>query len=400
MTEAILDSKNNQTETSVAVALRRISFGDGVGGMERAAADHINQLVKEGFRVTVFTPTRFLTGPVPSDVQIVDVPWPRWNGGTGVPTFGAAYARWVRQLRIVIETQLVEGSILHLHGAAAGMLRGVFDLQGRNIVCVVNPHGMEEFGRFSLVRAPNRLILRVLVRRSRYANAVIATDKALVPAVRKNLRVPRDRIYCIPNAVDLERLHNLAGHQPQARFTVTSVGRMVHNKGYDILLKALRLEATKASLPADYQWIHFGTGPEEENLVRDAESSPKVPLIVRKGRPDVEVQSVVASSDLFVQPSRYEGSSLTTLEAMAHGVKIVASPVGGIPDKIQDGVTGFLSTEATAAALGQAIARAVEDPTDVGSAARAYVRQEFSLEVCGQRYRELYYYLQNKYRRG
>ena len=57
---------------------------------------------------------------------------------------------------------------------------------------------------------------------------------------------------------------------------------------------------------------------------------------------DTELHSLYALCNLFAHPTLYEGSSLVTLEAMAHGLPVVASAVGGIPDKVIDGETGFL----------------------------------------------------------
>lgn len=67
-----------------------------------------------------------------------------------------------------------------------------------------------------------------------------------------------------------------------------------------------------------------------------------VSLRIIENASDIEVQNGLYTCDVFIQPSRYEGSSLTTLEAMVHGCLIVATPVGGIPDKIVNQHTGFV----------------------------------------------------------
>lgn len=377
----------------IVICLRRIAFGDGVGGMERAAADHIAQLVSSGHPVSIFTPTRFMTGTPPDGVDVVDIEWPRWNSGTGVPTFGLAYAVWVGRLRSRLVSELTPGDVLHLHGAAAGVL-GSGEKSGlSSVVSVVNPHGMEEFGNFSFVRAPNRLILRKLVRRARYASAVIATDMSLVGAVVANLGISRDRVYCIPNAVDVQRMRGFQSGHRSSEFTIVSVGRLVHNKGYDLLLEALRREDVASLLPTGWKWIHYGSGPEAQRLRSQAADHPVVPLTVDSGQPDAVVQGGIAGCNLFVQPSRYEGSSLTTLEAMAHGVRIVATPVGGIPDKIINGVTGHLSEKVTVDSLAAAITASLRSSEDVGLAAKRLVQAEFSLDACVRKNVELYNFL-------
>ncbi|MEQ7739096.1 hypothetical protein, partial [Escherichia coli] len=115
-----MNEGEEKTHARVIVCLRRIAFGNGVGGMERAAADHVKQLLLCGYQVTLLTPLRFLTGRPPLGVKVVDVAWPKWNAGTGAPTFGLAYAAWVRRLRITLKAEAKAGDVVHLHGASAG----------------------------------------------------------------------------------------------------------------------------------------------------------------------------------------------------------------------------------------------------------------------------------------
>ena len=69
--------------------------------------------------------------------------------------------------------------------------------------------------------------------------------------------------------------------------------------------------------------------------------------------PDEELHRLLATATLFVHPTRYEGSPLVMLEAMAHRLPIVASAVGGIPDKVIPGETGWLVPPDDPAALGR-----------------------------------------------
>jgi glycosyltransferase involved in cell wall biosynthesis len=372
----------------IAVCVRRISFGEGIGGMERAAADHIEWLLSGGVQVTLIAPRVNVFGQIPGDLRVVDIAWPRWNNGPGRPTFAAAYGLWIR--RVVQHLSLPSESAysaVHYHGAAAHAINRLRNRSGGS-AHVVNPHGMEEFGRLTLRTAPNRLILRKYVRAASGADAVIATDSAMVETVLRNLRVPRSKVPIIPNSVDSELLRRLAlGAHPNDRFTIVTVGRIVANKGYDLLLEALVREDVRQALPSESRWVHFGDGAERSRL--EARSSVlAMPFEVRSRRPDSEVQQSLSVADLFVQPSRYEGSSLTTLEAMAHGRTIVATAVGGIPDKIIEGETGFLA-QPTSDSLAAAIIRARSSgPT--GANARRLVDADFSRERSRQLYMALY----------
>ncbi len=99
------------------------------------------------------------------------------------------------------------------------------------------------------------------------------------------------------------------------------------------------------------------------------------------------------TADLFVHPSLYEGSSLVTLEAMAHRLPVVATTAGGLPDKVRAGVNGWLVPPGDASALAAALSGALGQPDrfqDMGLAARLIVEQEFSWTAAGAAVLQLY----------
>ena len=366
----------------VAVVARTVSFDSGIGGLERIVGTHAQELSSRDMDVTLVTPGRFTFGELPAELAHVDVPWPRWGAAPGRPGFGFAYWLWVRRLRR--SGQLNRFDALYLHGACAGVLAGdATSVLGRR--AVTNPQGMEEFYAGNAFQWTNRVWTRPMSRRARLAHTLIATDAGLGERVMRNTGCTQAQLAFIPNNVDVDTLHDMArswtGTTPSA-WTVVTIGRIVKNKGYDLLLEALRIVDKAGTLPVGWEWIHFGDGPLSATLEAEAARTPAVPLTVRKGCSDREVQANLSRAGLFVQPSRYDGSSLTTLEAMAHERVCVGSPVGGIPDKIVDGETGFLATEASAGALADAIGRAVrQSGPDIGRAAAEKVRREFNVAV-------------------
>jgi glycosyltransferase involved in cell wall biosynthesis len=99
------------------------------------------------------------------------------------------------------------------------------------------------------------------------------------------------------------------------------------------------------------------------------------------------------AATVFVHPTRYEGSSLVSLEAMAHRKPIVATRAGGLPDKVRPGQNGWLVEPGDAAGLARALAEAAANPTalaPMGARSRAIVEQEFAWSVLVDRYLELY----------
>jgi glycosyltransferase involved in cell wall biosynthesis len=96
---------------------------------------------------------------------------------------------------------------------------------------------------------------------------------------------------------------------------------------------------------------------------------------------DTDLQNLYALATVFAHPSLYEGSSLVTLEALAHARPVVASAVGYIPDKVRPGETGLLVPPANPAALATALAWCLTHPGEaaaLGVAGAALVRAEYT----------------------
>jgi glycosyltransferase involved in cell wall biosynthesis len=155
-----------------------------------------------------------------------------------------------------------------------------------------------------------------------------------------------------------------------------SVGRLESNKGFSFLVRAL------TRVPGDFLWLLAGEGPERRALEAEIEREGLRPRARLLGRvTDDELHALYRRSDLFVHPTLYEGSSLVTLEAMAHGKAVVATRVGGIPDKIAQGENGLLVPPGEVDALTRAIVEALRDAERLkhwGAKSRALVESRFS----------------------
>jgi len=368
------------------------------GGLERSARWHAESMMELGFRVTVYTNIASFTvrsDPVDRHYdEVVNVPWREFGFSKKSSTFAFEYARWARAVAIEIRKRMIPGDVLHCHGISGFVTSRIPADELKLISVVLNPHGMEEFGPLGASTILIRPVLRRLVRRgASKADVVLATDSSLFSAVTNNLKVEKHRVKIIPNAVPVRELQAaLSVQHPQAR-RIVSVGRLTHNKGYDLLAAALLQLATDQP-DLTFEWTHFGSGESAGSIVASVNAAGlrNLSLSISGTSTDDEIRHALQRSSLFVQPSRYEGSSLTTLEAMAVGALVAATPVGGIPDKIRDGETGFLAASVSTDGLIDAIVRALacEEVPRVREAARRSVEDEFSLDVIAHQYEDLY----------
>lgn len=385
----------DSTKPVIHVAVRSVSFGSGRGGLERAAGMHIRLMAERNLSVVLHTDPRHVSGDVPTGVDLAPVYWPVSAPVLAKALSGPAYVIWCQRVAKSLLNVSKGPTIWHLHGAASGVLR----LAGKHHPpTVVHTHGMEEFGPLSLKTFPTRPFIRYLARAGARAEVLISTDPSLTPMVLRHMRVPEPKIRLVPNGVDVAALQALASQGASLRtaaLAFVSVGRVVPNKGYDLWLEALvRLERS-GDLPSNWEWIHFGSGTELAKLARRARQGLGGHVRFVERADDRTVQATLAAADLFVQPSRYEGSSLTVLEAMAHGVPVLGTPVGGIPDKVTDGKTGFLAKTATSQALADAARRALsaEDLREIGRAGQVWASAHRSAATIAEGYLEIYAHL-------
>ncbi len=243
---------------------------------------------------------------------------------------------------------------------------------------VFNPQGLEEFGGthpgFARLKRLAYTPLQAAVRRcAQAADAILATDHALVAPVRTHLAVDPARVHVVPNAVDLETIDRARASAAATAATLRtrlglaagerlllSVGRLEENKGFHVLAAALAELRARAGGGAGWRWVLVGDGPYRPRIAGAIDAAGLASHVHLAGRvAESELAGWYAAADVFVHPTLYEGSSLVTLEAMAHGKPVVATRAGGLPDKVRPGETGWLVEPGAASALAGALAESL-----------------------------------------
>lgn len=297
----------------------------------------------------------------------------------------SAFVRLVRLFRAIHPAMVHSRNWAALDAILAARLAAVR-------VVVHGEHGREAAdpeGR-SARRNRVRRILHPLV--SRFVTVSRDLERWLVTEVR----LPARKVVTIANGVDLARFGHLAKRGaremiglPRDALVVGTVGRLDPVKDQASLVRGF------ASLLRDHPdaWLVIaGEGPCREELQRLSETLGVAGRVLLLGdRRDVP--EVLSAIDLFVLPSLAEGMSNTLLEAMASGLPVVATRVGGNPELIEDGVNGRLVPRQDSAALVAALGAYLDDPHLRGlhgKASRQRAADHFSLERMSGAYETLY----------
>jgi len=364
----------------VALLSRAVFPIHGYGGLERHVAALEKYLRLEGCDVTLYTAPPASGSSTGRDrtvfVPYRMIPWPR-RKGFAILDRDTNYLAWsLRAARRLLSDDRAD--IIQADGGAGfgyALLAGA-----KSPPLVLHPHGMEEFHAPPAKRAlylPLRSATRFTARR---AARVLAPDASMKSDVLSNLGVDERKVALLPNAIDLSDVDREIppsdpGIPPGAR-VLLSVGRLESNKGFSFLVRAL------SRVPKDFLWVLVGEGPERGSLEAEIEREGLCPRSRLMGRvTDDELHALYERCDLFVHPTLYEGSSMVTLEAMAHRKAVVATRVGGIPDKIIPGENGLLVPPADIDALSQAIVEALSGGARLaswGAKSRVLVETRFA----------------------
>ena len=409
----------------VAMTARSVFPLHGLGGLERSVYDLARHLARNGVRVTLITRTPHAPAgadAVHPDVQLAFVPYRTFpfagRRGTTVLDRSTAYPLFGYRAGTLAAEMVARGEVDIVHGFGASVLGYARRRLSMPAPLVLNPQGLEEFGatdpsRARLKRAAYLPLRRAVIACARRADAVIATDRALEPAVRQHLGVPAAKIATIPNALDLTDVDSMAHPSDGVRvreaagFTtdevvLLSVARLEANKGFHLLAQALAAlrEHSGRLAHGRWRWVIVGAGPFRRQLeLRLSELRLTNNVLFAGKAPDRELHSWYEAADLFVHPTLYEGSSLVTLEAMAHRRACVVTDAGGLPDKVTNGVNGWIVPAGDPTALAAAISGALEDRdrlTEMGIEGRAIVERDFSWTAAVQQTIRLYQDLLSK----
>src|SRR2546421_3014562 len=263
--------------------------------------------------------------------------WARLEGRDGVELHAIRRQRgpapgdtrsWLALLRLAGRADVV-----HVHSEKAGFLGGLAAAtRGKRGVCVFTPHGWSFWAADGV---ESRLYVRLERLAARWCRTIVALSGAERDAGLEERVGNSEQYRVIPNGVSLERFS-----LPRApvRGRILMVGRLAPPKRPDLALRAL---ATVRTRIPEAELLVVGDGllrPDAERLASDLGLDGAVRFLGDRN----DVPELLASAECALLASDYEGCPLAVVEAMAAGVPVVATDVGGTGELVQPGRTGEL----------------------------------------------------------
>jgi len=281
----------------------------------------------------------------------------------------ASFARWCRARRIaVVQTCDLYANTFALPAARLAGVSARFGSRRE-----INPD-----------KTPGQIALQRQAYRC--AHAVVANSNAAARQLgSEGLAAGRVRI--IPNGVSLERF--ATRREPRPVSTILTVANLRKEKAHEVLLAAAaRLTLRHPQL----QFLIAGDGPRMGEL-RAMVDTLRLAGHVRFLGHREDIPALLARADAFVLPSRSEAFPNGAIEAMAAGLPVIASAVGGLLDLIDDGQTGLLVRPDDPVALGNALEGLVMSPARaglLGAAGRAEVAERYTFDRMVRSFENLY----------
>jgi glycosyltransferase involved in cell wall biosynthesis len=345
----------------------------GWGGQEIRVMAEMEGLRSRGHRMMLAAPASSRIFQVASDAGFESLPLStaRW----ALPANTSRLALWFRRHHV---------DVVNPHSSRDGWSAGL----GARLAGVPFILRSRHFHVPIASRITSRFVYTAL------ADHLVTTSPAVTDQFRRAFRLPTDRVSTIPTGIDPDRYHPKG---PKARLDIPEdlpligmIAVLRWAKGHIHLVRAARILHDQG-LPV--RLVFVGDGPSRAPIDEEIARLDLGEFVHYTGhRPDVP--EILRRLDCAAFPSRHESIPQTALQAMACGVPVVGSDVGGIPHVIRDGETGRIFPDADDTALADRIRDVLKDRPEtlrLSGAARGFVEQEHSLNRMLDQVESLYH---------
>lgn len=371
MPTAVSTDSVSHGSTSGIRRVVHVALGTHVGGMERLLVEFARRTDRQHFTVEFVSLES--CGPIATELEAA---------GCSVTSFGKTpgLKPWL-VFRLARHLRSSRAQVLHTHNTA-GFIYGVLAAKMAGIPKIIHTrHGQ----RFLASKRETSVFQRL----SRFADHIVSVshDSQQLTIAEG---VAATRCSVIPNGINVDHF-SFAGPQPDGPAIL--VARLSPEKDVATLIRAFSyLPMFLAGKADSFSLQIVGDGSERaslEQLARTLNCTNRIHFLGQQH----DIESRLGQASMFVLPSLSEGISLTLLEAMARGLPVIATRVGGTPEVIQDGVSGLLVPVGDAMSMANAIAEVVLDPKrgqQMGQKGRERVEQSFDVRGMIRAYENLY----------
>lgn len=344
---------------TTAPAIFASSFYPHVGGVEEAVRQLATEQLRRGINPVVVTnrypktlPARERVDEIAVSRYAFRVPGAHWRHLVGwVGAAASTHALVARELKAY------GADLVHVQCISSNASYALSSSRALDAPLVVTMQG--ELTMDASQAYQRSFYLRRLWRRSLDAADVITgCSQFVLDEAEEVYGSFSGRARVIPNGIRLSEYTGVPPRPTPAPY-VLGIGRMVTQKGFDLLIESFR------ALSADWPELHLilaGDGPARSGLEAQVERLGLATRVDFYGSVGHErAVELLKNAEVFVLSSRHEPQGIVVLEAMAAGTPVVAARVGGVPEIVRDGENGLLFTGGDDEALAAAIRRALTD---------------------------------------
>jgi glycosyltransferase involved in cell wall biosynthesis len=273
-------------------------------------------------------------------------------------------------------------AIVHTHGYKAAIVVGAMALvQGRHTIKTQHTEALKHPRLAKQLRIEARLT-------TRYDRLVAVSERIRAELLARGFA--EDRIRVVPNGIRRPAIASRKVRPHSASVRLLYLGRLVPGKDVHLLIEAVRRLTQEGHA---LELVVAGDGPRRVELEQQAAAGGLGPGIVRFPGFVERPEDLLAEADIFVLPSQYEGLPISILEAMAFGLPIIASRVGGVPSVVRDGKEALLITAGSQDGLEEALRKLLVSTSlrvGMGRCAQERFEAAWTADVMADAYAALY----------
>ena len=321
-----------------------------------------------------------------ADIQNVEVHFLNVHGFISISPVAsllsrAGYILWARKIKRLVNK--INPDILHAHWATSyGLLAALTGF---------HPFILSAWGSDILISPESNRLMKIIVEFNlKKADVVTATSRTLSIATKK-LIYDEKPVHIIPFGVDT-KLFSPSEYTPSTKEVCIGVVKSLEEEyGIEYLIRAFNIVIDKGF---DCKLLIVGSGSLKEKLISLTKKLRLSKLVTFTGKiNNDDIVNYLHRMDIFVTPSLSESFGVSVVEASSCEIPVIASDVGGLPEVIVDGETGFLIPPRNEAAIAEKIIKLIEQPglrKNIGSNGRKFVLDNYDWNLCAKKMEEVY----------